>query len=153
MIETKALIDLLTKYKKISQVLGLIDDEKQFNELIELIRKNDVDVKSASSQNLRKGKYTEKDFEEIVSSHEKIDLSKYDIDDQIKSTQDILGFWHSLSIEEMEKFTIFELNLILYLLSNHFNKYQKKDKKKIISFISNFVKSKRMDESYNNLNV
>ncbi|MNI02598.1 hypothetical protein D3C87_983710 [compost metagenome] len=153
MNENKSL-ELLKKYKKISGLLGLSEDEKLFDELIDFFDKIDVSERDVSQQNIKKSKYTEKDFEEIVNSNEDLDLSKYDIDEQIKSNRtDIVEFWYSLSNDQMEKFTIFELNIILYLLSNHFNKYQKKEKKRIISFISNFVKSKRMDDSYNNLNV
>lgn len=55
--------------------------------------------------------------------------------------------------EDKSKFTIFELNVILYLISAQYNKYQKKDKQKIIRFIDQVVREKRLEDSYKAIKV
>lgn len=62
-------------------------------------------------------------------------------------------FWSSLVEKDKNKFTIFELNAILYLVSPQYNKYQKKDKQKIIRFIDQVVREMKLENSYKTIKV
>ena len=148
------MIQLLQKYQKICQVLELKDDEKQFEEIIELIgnsRQNESSFRVINTTATKK--YGEKDFEKLT---EQVDilLENYSINSGILSNKDnITDFWTSLDGKVKEKFTIFELNVMLFLISNQYNKYMKKDKKRIISFLADVVKAKRMEKSYKDIQV
>lgn len=151
-------IKLLEKYKSISVLLGLSEDTKLLNELVEmLIVKNENGLKEDSSLMPKKSKYGEKEFNKMINNydnHHRLDLEQYDVNTLIISNKDnLIELWHTLKNEEQEQFSIFELNIILFLISNQYNKYQKSDKRKIISLISSVVKSKRMENSYNNIKV
>lgn len=72
----------------------------------------------------------EADFQKMISEVS-TDLSKYELSDSIVSNREnMMLFWSSLVEEDKNKFTIFELNAILYLVSPQYNKYQKKISKK-----------------------
>ena len=147
-------IKTIEKHKAISRQFKAKEDEIIFDYLIDLVKSKDSRLLPEKKSNERsKGKYNEVDFQVIVSN-ENVDLSPYAIDSQILSNKDkIVDFWCSLNEVERNNFTIFELNIILYLISNHYNKYQKKDKKRIISTINTVVKAKRMENSYKNIVV
>jgi hypothetical protein len=144
----------LQKYQKICQVLELIDDEKQFEEIIKFISNSRQNESSFRVMNTTsKKKYGEKDFEELTEKAD-ILLENHSINSGIISNKDnIADFWNSLDGKAKEEFTIFELNVMLYLISNQYNKYMKKDKKRIISFLTDVVKAKRMEKSYNDIQV
>ena len=144
----------IEKYKSISQSLGLKSDEDVWDEITDFISSS-INVKSSngSTNGLKKGKYGESDFH-TITSNENIDLSTYGIDEKILSHKDdILDFWHSLDSEQRNGFTIFELNIILFLISPHYNKYQKKEKKRILSLVDSAVKDKRLNSSYDKIIV
>ena len=83
-----------------------------------------------------------------------MNLSKYELSDSIvTSKENMIPFWCSLTETDKSKFTIFELNVILYLLSSQYNKYQKKDKQRIIRFINQVVREKRQEDSYRRIEV
>ncbi|MFW6680335.1 hypothetical protein ACOAOT_22205 [Lacrimispora sp. AGF001] len=145
-------VKVLEKYKGVSRLLGLQEDESVLDDLVNFITENYT--KSFTSDNdMKKSKFGDKDFQAITANDD-IDLSIYDIDEQILlNRENLWDFWYSLDDDKKNKFTIFELNIILYFISNQYNKYQKKDKKRIISIINNVVKDKRMDNSYSNIIV
>jgi hypothetical protein len=147
-------IQIIEKYKCVSRLLGLHEDEHILDEIEKSITNyNENASVSNNSDAQKKNKYGEADFQNIISSSV-VDLSPYEINSQIiLNKEKIPDYWHSLSEEEKNSFTIFELNIILYLLSNQYNKYQKKDKKRILSLISTVVKDKRMSTSYDNIIV
>lgn len=144
-------IRLIEKYKNVSQVLGLREDEKIIEDIINLISK--YDENNLISKNMKKSKCGESDFYNIVSN-DFDHLSDYGLNEDITSNIDkMLEYWDSLNEESKKNFTIFELNIILYLISNQYNKYQKKDKQKIQHFIDNVVRDKKMEGSYKNIIV
>ena|GEM_PF-2274808 len=155
--KVKAAIQVTKKYKNISSSLGLTNDERIFNYILNhflnLIEPVEGNNHSVQTKVQKRNKYGEMEFQSILSN-EPIDISGYDLDVRIQNNKDkIIDFWYSLSDDEKNDFTIFELNVILYLISKEYNKYQKKDKKGILSLINTVVKNKRMDNSYNNIIV
>lgn len=142
---------LLEKYKKISQIMEQKEDEELIEEFINLIK--NYDDNAGKGKNTKQSKLGETDFQHIISA-EQADLSKYELNDSIMSNQEnMVPFWSSLTEEDKNKFTIFELNIILYLISVQYNKYQKKDKPKIIRFIDQVVREKKMENSYKTIKV
>ena len=145
------IIGLLEKYKNVSQIMGQKEDEELIKELVDMVKKYDGNKKKEKS--IKQSKLGETDFQHIISS-EQADLSKYELNDSIISNQgNIVPFWSSLTEEGKNKFTIFELNILLYLISAQYNKYQKKDKQKIIRFIDQVVREKKMENSYKTIKV
>jgi hypothetical protein len=147
-------IQLLQKYQKICRVLKLEDDLKRFEEIIDFISNNGQKESTLKVLDTApKKKYGENNFKELIENSE-IQLESYIIHSGIISNKDnIADFWNSLDADTKENFTIFELNVMLSLISNKFNKYMKKDKKRIISFLTDVVKSKRMEKSYKEIHV
>lgn len=146
-------IQVIEKYKGVGRLLGINDDEVILDEIIHFIDDSTGSSKDEKNSSLGKNKYGESSFYEMISSEE-LDLSAYKIAPGIVSQKDrIADYWHSLSDEEKGGFTIFELNVILFLISNQYNKYQKKDKKRIIGIVNSVSKEKRMESSYNNIVV
>ncbi|WP_431808558.1 hypothetical protein [Lysinibacillus sphaericus] len=147
------IIELLERYSSVSKILGIKEDTQTFNELIEFLKsgdleKNDSHIKSQT----RKSKYGEEDFYNFINDNDYLDC--LELNNEIKiNKHNMISYWASLNNKQQEQFTIFELNIILFLISEHYNKYQKKDKKKIISLVSNVVKEKRMSTSYYNIHV
>ena len=145
------IIRLLEKYKNVSQIMGQKEDEELIEELVDMVKKYDDNTKKEKS--IKQSKLGETDFQHIISA-EQTDLSKYELNDSIMSNQShIVPFWSSQTEEDKNKFTIFELNVILYLISAQYNKYQKKDKQKIIRFIDQVVREKKMENSYKSIKV
>ena len=146
------IIQFLQKYQKISQALNIDEDVRQFDEIINFVKNNNV-KDAAEFNTVLKKKYGEKDFEELISNTE-AHLQDYDINSEIiYNKENIADFWNSLDVNKKEEFTIFELNVMLFLISNQYNKYMKKDKKRIIAFLNDAVKSKRMEKSYKDIHV
>lgn len=144
-------IRLLEKYKKISQILGLREDEALLDELMNIVGKSDSDIEKEKAS--PKGRWGETDFQKIISEGS-TDLSKYELNDSIVlNKENIISFWSSQAEEDKSKFTIFELNVILYLISPQYSKYQKKDKQKIIRFIDQVVRGKKLEDSYKTIKV
>lgn len=146
------LIQFLQKYQKISQTLNIDEDVKQFDEIINNIKNCNL-MNTAETNIVTKKKYGEKDFEKLINSTE-ILLQDFDINSIIIINKDnIADFWNGLEADRKEDFTIFELNIMLFLISSQYNKYMKKDKKRIIAFLNDAVKSKRMEKSYRDIQV
>lgn len=144
------IIRLLEKYKNVSQIMGQKEDEELIEQVVNIVKKYDD---NAGKKNVKQSKLGESDFQHIISG-EQVDLSKYELNDSIMSNQgNMVPFWSSLTEEDKNKFTIFELNVILYLISAQYNKYQKKDKQKIIRFIDQVVTEKKMENSYKTIKV
>lgn len=146
------MIQFLQKYQKIPQDLNIDEDVRYFDEIINYIKncnfKNIVETNT-----VQKKKYGEKDFEELTNNAE-VCLQDYDINPAIINYKDgIVEFWSGLNTDQKENFTIFELNIMLFLISNQYNKYMKKDKKRVIAFLNDAVKSKRMEKSYKDIQV
>lgn len=144
-------IRLLEKYKNISQILGLREDEELLDELIDMVDKYDGSIeKGIVTKKSRRG---EADFQQMILER-LTDLSKYELNDSIiTNRENMISFWSSLAEADKSNFTIFELNAILYLISPQYNKYQKKDKQKIIRFINQVVREKRQEDSYRGIKV
>lgn len=131
--------------------MGQKEDEELIEELVDMVNKYDGDT--GKEKGAKQSKLGETDFQHMISA-EQVDLSKYKLNDRIMSNQEnIVPFWSSLTEEDKNKFTIFELNVILYLISVQYNKYQKKDKQKIIRFIDQVVREKKMENSYKTIIV
>lgn len=145
------IIRLLEKYKNVGQIMGQKEDEELIEELMDMVKQYDENTGKEKSAKQRK--LGETDFQHIISA-EQADLSEYELNDSIMSSQEnMVPFWSSLAEEDKNKFTIFELNVILYLISAQYNKYQKKDKQKIIRFIDQVVREKKMENSYKTIKV
>lgn len=147
-------IQIIEKYKGVGRLLGVVDDEAILDEIIQMIDNLTENQSIPNNANAKtKGKYGESEYQRIISE-ENTDLSEYYIAPSIISRrEDIQDYWHSLKDEEKSEFTIFELNIILHLISKQYKKYQKKDKKRIITMVNNAVKDKRMKDSYDNIVV
>ena len=144
-------IHLLEKYKSISQILGLQEDAELLDELMNMLDKYDNGIEKEKVT--KKNRWGEADFQKMISEVS-TDLSKYELSDSIVSNREnMMLFWSSLVEEDKNKFTIFELNAILYLVSPQYNKYQKKDKQKIIRFIDHVVREKKLENSYKTIKV
>jgi len=144
-------IRLLEKYKNISQILGLCEDEELLDELIDMVDKYDGSTEKEIV--IKKSRRGEADFQQMISER-LTDLSKYELNDSIiTNRENMISFWSSLAEADKSNFTIFELNAILYLISPQYNKYQKKDKQKIIRFINQVVREKRQEDSYREIKV
>lgn len=142
---------LLEKYKSISQILGLREDEQLLDELMHMVDKYGSGIEKEKVT--KKSRWGETDFQQMISENP-MDLSKYELSDSIvTSKENMIPFWSSLTEADKSKFTIFELNTILYLVSSQYNKYQKKDKQKIIRFINQAVREKRQEDSYRRIEV
>lgn len=145
------ILKLLEKYRTISQIMGQKEDEELIEELVAMVKK--YDDNTGKEKGAKQSKLGENDFRQIISM-EQADWSKYELNDSIMSNQgNMVSFWSSLTEEDKNKFTIFELNIILYLISAQYNKYQKKDKQKIIRFIDQVVRDKKMENSYKTIKV
>jgi hypothetical protein len=131
-------------------MLNLLEDVNSFNEIISLIQINKISPNSKKSHN----QLSNEDCFFAIISTEELDLSKYNINQEIiNNKMDILGYWNRIDEKEKEKFTVLELNVIMYLLTKKDNNYIKKEKKKIIMDIDMTVRNKRTFDSYNNINV
>ena len=145
------IIRLLEKYKNVGQIMGQKEDGELIEELIDMVKK--YDENTGKEKSAKQSKLGETDFQHIIST-EQADLSQYELNDSIMPNRgDMASFWSSLAEEDKNKFTIFELNVILYLISAQYNKYQKKDKQKIIRFIDQVVREKKMENSYKTIKV
>jgi len=144
-------MQLLDKYRNISRIFGQKEDEQIIEELIELVAGCKENM--GRDKEAKKSKFGEAEFRQMITA-KPLDLSGYELSDGIvKHREDIPGFWSLLAEEEKGRFTIFELNVILFLISEQFNKYQKKDKQKIIRFIDQMVREKKMEDSYRSIKV
>lgn len=142
---------LLEKYKSISQILGLREDEELLDELMNMVDKYDGGIEKEKVA--KRSRWGETDFQQMISESQ-MDLSKYELSDSIVTNKEnMIPFWSSLTEADKSNFTIFELNAILYLVSSQYNKYQKKDKQKIIRFINQAVREKKQEDSYRRIEV
>jgi hypothetical protein len=144
------MINLLKKYKKMCTILNLLEDVNSFDDIISFIETNKTSQNSEKSRNQLRNE----DCYYTIISTEEVDISRYNINQEIiNNKMDILSYWSKINEKEKEKFTVFELNIIMYLLTKNNNNYIKKEKKKIIMDINITVRNKRTVESYNNINV
>jgi hypothetical protein len=142
------MINFLKRYIKICTILNLSEDVSSFNEIISFIEVNKRSVNSVKHPN----KLTDENRFYAITSTEEIDFSKYNVNQEIiNNKMDILHYWIKLDKNIKEKFTVLELNLIMYLLTKQNNNYIKKEKKKIIMDIDMTVRNKRTSDSYNNI--
>lgn len=154
-MEKVQVINLLEKYRNISRIMGQYEDFTLMGELINMIQKAEFTSNNVCKSKVRCGgnnSYKD-DFQCIVSS-ENVDLPNYKLDDRILSNKNnMVLFWLSLKDDEKSKFTLFELNVILYLISKHFTRYQDVNKKKLIQFINQVARDKKMEDAYKNIKV
>ncbi|GHU16939.1 hypothetical protein FACS1894163_07220 [Spirochaetia bacterium] len=144
------IINLLERYKNISSILHLQKDIENFNEIIRLINENYSMPSSTGNKNTKEDKDK---FDRIVEN-KGFDLRKYSIKSCIIENKDeMCSFWDSLVENKKLEFTIFELNIILYFISEQYNKYINKDKNRIILIINNLVKKLQLMDSYNKIVV
>jgi hypothetical protein len=144
------IINFLKKYVKICTILNLSEDVSSFNEIISFIEVNKRSVDSVKPPN----KLSDENCFYEITSAEEIDFSKFNVNPEIiNNKMDIIHYWTKIDKNIKEKFTVFELNLIMYLLTKQNNKYIKKEKKKIIMDIDMTVRNKRTSASYNNISV
>lgn len=104
MNKTKA-IQIVEKYKDITCMLALKDDEAIFNDIIVFLKSGeDINISGDTNQQKRT-KYGESEFQNIVSSNG-MDIFIYDdIDTRIiDNKNNLLEFWHLLSDEEKKVF-------------------------------------------------
>jgi len=146
------IIHFLEKYKKICHILNLSDDECLFDEIISFIETNKI---SLEQKQHRSKIGNENDFY-IITSNSDINISDHNLkinQEILNNKTDIFNYWINLDANSKEKFNVFELNLIMFLLTKKNNNYLKKEKKKIIMDIDMTVRNKRTSNSYNNITV
>ena len=160
-MKVKRLVEILEKYKKVSEILEVTKEISDIANIIDCLS-NHIDknleelVENKQSSNTLKKNKDKDVFDQFIKDEEngKLDFDSYNISDSIRDNySNIVNWWHFLSNKSKEKFKILELNIILYLISNEFNQYKNDSKKKLLLLISDLVKSKRMDASYNNIVV
>lgn len=144
------IVTFLTKYKKVCHILNLSDDVQIFDEIISSIETDKLIVNTGQK---RSKIGNEKDFY-IITSNGDINVSDGNINQEIINNKtDISKYWINLDANSKEKFTLFDLNIIMFLLTKKNNKYFKKEKKKIIMDIDMTVRNKQTSCSYDNITV
>jgi hypothetical protein len=135
--------------------------EKHKNELKKRVKEIEEIISSMQNgiendrppEKMRNDVFGENEFNQIVTNHE-CDLSVYRISaDIINNKQTMYDFWRQLNEESKTAFTIPELNLIRWLISDLFDKYGKKNKRELISSIDEIVRNRRMRKSYERIIV
>jgi hypothetical protein len=128
----------------------LSDDVQIFDEIISSIETDKLIVNTGQK---RSKIGNEKDFY-IITSNGDINVSDGNINQEIINNKtDISKYWINLDANSKEKFTLFDLNIIMFLLTKKNNKYFKKEKKKIIMDIDMTVRNKQTSCSYDNITV
>ena len=119
-------IELYEKYMQICEIMGNQKDFRLFAELINSIKQCD---NAFIVENGKKKKHPGKlEFERLTSEAE-WDLSNYMIDDRIiENKDDLAGYWERITDMDRESFTIYNLNVLRYFISNQYNKYAEKKK-------------------------
>ncbi len=141
-------IELICRHKEATRILGLEKDVKLFEQIIEYINFEESTVTKTT-----KKPTPLQQFNEIVASGSN-DLKKYGIKTKIIANKDsMIEYWNAIDEDVKEKYTIFDLNVIWYLISKHHTKYISKNKKDIIFNINSLVRDKNMKGSFDNIIV
>ena len=146
---------ILQKYQKVASLLGKEDDAKCFGDIISLYKEcsNNYTGQATHSSKQKSHESNENIYNAFVQGHGK-DLEKLLIHQDIKTNKgQIIDFWDSLNDERKEQFTIFELNIILFLISEQYDKYSSKNKRRIIMSVNQAVRAKKMEKAYCNIKV
>lgn len=150
-LDKSQVIQVLKSYKSIAKLLEKLDHVAIFDEVIKYINNSDIQTKSLNKETASsksKSCYGESDFL-LITSQGDPDLTSYCINpDIISNKHNILPFWKSLKTEEKAKCTPFEMNLILYYITDKNPKYLSFPKKKMISHIDNIASCKSKEPSY-----
>lgn len=151
MIKNESIL-LLQKYQKVARLLGNEDDVKGFDEIISLCKQHGSD-NAKPDQDAPKRKSDEIAFIEFTKSHGE-HIGELSVHPEIKANKGrMIDFWDSLEAVQKEEFTIFELNIIRFLVSEQYDNYLKKDKKRIITSVDHAVRAKKMEKSYRDIKV
>lgn len=136
--------DIIEQIEKHMQICELMEDQKGFRlfaKLINLIRQSDNAFFVEKEKKKHPGKL---EFERLTSDAD-WDLSNYMIDDRIiENKDDLAGYWERITDMDRESFTIYNLNVLRYFISNQYNKYAEK-KRDLVSNINMIVRNKRME--------
>jgi hypothetical protein len=144
------MISFLKKYKRICDILNLNDDVRSFEEIISFINS---EQKNATSEKRQTIKIDNKDVFRKITNNEDTNSLKYKINQEILNNKaNMLNFWTRHDISERKKFTILELNLIMYFLTDKNNNYTE-NKKEIMNNIDMTVRGKQAVSSYDNIKV
>lgn len=148
----KESIFILQKYQKVARLLGKEDDVKGFDEIISLCKQHESN-NAKPTPDAAKKKSDETAFNEFTQTHGER-IGELSVHPDIKANKGrIIDFWDSLEAAQKEEFTIFELNIIRFLVSEQYDNYIKKDKKRIITSVDHAVRAKKMEKSYRNIKV
>ena len=129
--------------------------EKQIRVIDEIISsiQHGIDTDSMPREKTKNDTFGENEFYQIVSNNE-YDMSTYRINPVIiENQQNMYDFWCELKEDNKTDFTIPELNLIRWLISDLFDKYDKKKKNDLVSSINTIVRNRSMRKSYEKIIV
>ena len=127
--------------------------ENQIKEINEIISSLQNGIDRMPREKKKNDSFGEKEFYQIVSNPE-YDLSIYRINPVIIENQrNMFDYWSQRNEEDKTNFTISELNLIRWLISDVFDKFDKKKKCDLISSINRILRNKRMQKSYEKIIV
>ncbi|GHU74619.1 hypothetical protein FACS1894188_03410 [Clostridia bacterium] len=89
-----------------------------------------------------------------MTENQNSDWSYCGLDEGILSHKDsIAEYWKSISPDDKSHFTIFELNVIMFFISNNFTAYVDKGKQDIIRKIDRFLREADNTKSLESLRV
>jgi len=127
--------------------------KKQIKEIDGIISSIQNGLDRMPREKMKNDTFGENEFNQIVSNHG-CDLSSYRINPIIiENQQNMFDYWVQLDEDDKTTFTIPELNLIRWLISDLFDKYGKKKKEELISSINNIIRNRRMQKSYEKIVV
>lgn len=129
------LINCLEKYKGIAEILEKQEDAECLEEMICILKEKSI----PSEKSNKMSRETEKKrFERLVTGEE---LRKNVKNEEIlKNEKNMFEYWNKLSQEEKEKFSVYELNVIRYLISKIHCEYTKIKKQDLIIQINSLIK-------------
>ena len=134
-MDRKKAIEHIEKYKAISHLLDLKEDELLWDEIIKFINSVRISSYSFTLQGQQRKYHYEKDFKELIQNNLN-NLEDYDIDVRIVENKDsLVPFWRGLDKAQKEAFLVFELNVILYMMAKRFDKYRSRDKRKLLQML------------------
>ena len=141
-IKKADVIELYEKYMQVCEIMGNQKDFRLFAKLVNSTKQNG----NVFNENRKKKKIPSKQEFDLLTSEEDCDLTHFMIDDRIiENKDDLAGYWERITEIDRTSFTIFNLNVIRYFISNQYKEYTEEKKSVLVSCINRIVRNKRME--------
>jgi hypothetical protein len=148
---TDEILKTIRNHIESSRSLGLTDDVVVFEYVADCFRNGIFEYRVNSSSHKAKN---DKKLFLAMTENQNSDWSSCGLDESILSHKDnIAEYWKSIAPDDKSHFTIFELNVIMYLISNNFTTYVDKGKQDIIRKIDRFLREADNIKSLESLKV